>query len=254
MKKSYKIILLVIVLILLLFVIDIVCIFTINRPLFAIQNDGGNVYRGIFYDTYNCREYSIPQIKLKGTKFTCSNVSVDIGKVINITDTSNNKSCAEVMDGFYEDDNYTYYFDCAKSKYIIVEYESGYKESIKDALKYGTITINDLDTYNIKYTKYIKDDSYKLVSSLSKNDNVNINILVRFNNKLYAKSNSIIDYAGGSKQIGIIDKIIDNKYIPKLDNETNTLDLLNALVYDETDTTIILEYNNEFVLFEKINE
>lgn len=159
MKRWLKITLGVVGIIVLLFVIDIICIFTINRPLFAIQNDGGNVYRGIFFDTYNCAEYSAPQIKPKGLKLACSDIKINIGKVISITDTSKNIkdfTCAEVMENFYEDDNYTYYFECAKSKYIIVEYENGHKEEIKDALKYGTIKIQDLDNYNIKYFKYEK--------------------------------------------------------------------------------------------------
>lgn len=72
MKKSLKITLGVIGGILLLFIIDLICIFAINRPLFAIKQDNGSVYRGIFYDTYNCQEYSLPQIKAKGLKFTCA--------------------------------------------------------------------------------------------------------------------------------------------------------------------------------------
>ena len=68
------------------------------------------------------------------------------------------------------------------------------------------------------------------------------------------KSNSLIDYAGGSKQIGTIDKVIDSKYVPKLNNETNSKEILNAKVYDETEKSVVLEYNNEYVLFEKISE
>lgn len=76
MKRSLKIIIGIIIVIVLCFVIDLVCIFTIKRPLFAVREDNGDsvniVYKGIFYDTYNCMEYSTPQIKTKWTKFTCS--------------------------------------------------------------------------------------------------------------------------------------------------------------------------------------
>lgn len=65
-------------------------------------------------------------------------------------------ACAEMLESFYEDNNYTYYWNCVKSEYVIVEYESGYKEMISDALKNGTITIEDLDNYNIEYIKYEK--------------------------------------------------------------------------------------------------
>lgn len=255
MKRWLKITLGVIGVIVLLFIIDIVCIFTINRPLFAIQNDGGNVYRGIFYDTYNCAEYSTPQIKRKGLKFACSDVKLNVGKVVSIKDTSKElENINSILEKFYEDDNYIYYFNGGISNYIIVEYENGYKESVKNALKYGTITIQDLDRYNIDYTKEVRDNDYKLVSSLDKVDYADTNVLVKFNNKLYAKSNSLIDYAGGSKQIGTIDNVIDRKYIPKLNNETNSKELLNAKVYDETEKSIVLEYNKEFVLFERISE
>lgn len=48
--------------------------------------------------------------------------------------------------------------------------------------------------------------------------------------------------------------MIDRKYIPKLNNETNSKEILNAKVYDETEKSIVLEYNKEFVLFERISE
>lgn len=93
---------------------------------------------------------------------------------------------------------------------------------------------------------------YKKVSTLS-SDKVDVSILVMFNGILYGKSYSIIDYVGESESIGVIDKLIDNEYIPKLNRETNTKDILNAFVFDETDSSIILLYNNQYVLFEKIN-
>lgn len=76
MNKWMKITLEITVLIVLLFAIDLICIFTINRPLFAIKSDNDDsintVYKRIFYDTYNCAEYPNPQIKTKGTKFSCA--------------------------------------------------------------------------------------------------------------------------------------------------------------------------------------
>lgn len=76
MKKILKIILSLFFLIILCIVIDLVCIFNFNRPLFAIRENNGDsfniVYRGIFYDTYNCGEFSMAQIKSKSSKFNCS--------------------------------------------------------------------------------------------------------------------------------------------------------------------------------------
>lgn len=164
MKKWVKIILCVIGIIVLIIGTDLVCIFTINRPLFAIQTDNDDsiniVYRGLFYDTYDCAEYSVPQIKSKGLKFSCAIDRTDIGEVKEIVDITKNIkdfSCAEALEEFYEDDYYTYFFNCIKGKYMIVKYESGYEETINNALKYGSITISDLDNFNIEYIKQEKE-------------------------------------------------------------------------------------------------
>lgn len=78
MKRWLKIILGVVGIIILTIIIDLVSIFTINRPLFAQGEDYGTyaIYKGVFFNTYNCPEYSIPQIKSKGTKFTCADVNI----------------------------------------------------------------------------------------------------------------------------------------------------------------------------------
>lgn len=165
MKKYLKIIIILVVLIVLSLIIDLVCIFIISRPIFTIQlnkdNEFNQVYKGIFFDTYNCLEYSIPQIKRKGVKFACGTSNMNIGKVLEIVDTTKNKnnfSCAEALEEFYEDTTYKYYYSCIKSKYVIVKYESGFKETVSSALKNKNIEIEDLDRYNIDYVKYEKDE------------------------------------------------------------------------------------------------
>ncbi len=169
MKKFIKIFLIIIGIIILSIVIDIVCIFTINRPIFAITDDCDclySVYRGVFYDTYNCPEYSVPQIKAKSTKFSCSISRSDIGDVIEIVDTTKDIkdfACAEALEEFYSDDNYAYYWECIKDKYMIVRYENEFEETISSALKNGTIDISDLDRYDISY---IKDDNYSIKSNV----------------------------------------------------------------------------------------
>lgn len=69
MNKYLKISLIVIISIFLLVVVDLTCIFTINRPIIAIKKD--NVYYGIFYDSYDSMEYSVLQIQPKNSKFSC---------------------------------------------------------------------------------------------------------------------------------------------------------------------------------------
>ncbi len=154
MKKWVKIVLGIIGVVILFLAVDLICIFTINRPLFAIEKESGTAYKGLLYDTYNCQEYSTPQIKAKGTKFTCATGKKDLGKVIELVDKTQERdgfACAEALESFYEDDNYTYYWNCIKNKYMVVKYESGFEEPISEALKNKTITISDLDRYNISY-------------------------------------------------------------------------------------------------------
>lgn len=80
MKKYLKLIVSIMGICAFLVVLDLICIFDMNRPLFAIRQDNGDsvnlVYKGIFYDTYICHEYSTPQIKIKGTKFNCSSIEI----------------------------------------------------------------------------------------------------------------------------------------------------------------------------------
>lgn len=159
MKRIFKILIGIIVVIILCVVLDLIFIFTMNRPLFGIHAKQPYTYTGIFYNVYNCPEYPMAQIKSKGTKFGCAISRKDIGKVIDIVDETKNIknfSCAEALEEFYEDDNYQYFFSCIKGKYIVVKYESGFQEFVKDALEYGTITIDDLDNYSIDYIKYAK--------------------------------------------------------------------------------------------------
>ena len=101
-----------------------------------------------------------------------------------------------------------------------------------------------------------EDEGYNLVSELKRNELASTEILVKFDGIVYGKSYAIIDYAGGleSDKIGTIDKVIDNKYVPKFNNETNQNEILHAEVYNKTEDSIVLFYNNEYVLFGKISE
>ena len=64
-------------------------------------------------------------------------------------------------------------------------------------------------------------------------ETVDTSTLVKFNGVLYAKSYALIDYAGDfNNTIGVIDKLIDKKYLPNLDGETNSEELLNAKVLE----------------------
>lgn len=90
MKKWLKIILIIIGIFIVGIGLDIVSIYTLNKPIFAIKDDcdcADQVYKGLLYDTYNCLEYPNPQIKAKWTKYSCNdNKGFVIGKIIELKD------------------------------------------------------------------------------------------------------------------------------------------------------------------------
>ena len=54
---------------------------------------------------------------------------------------------------FYQDDKYKYSFPCMMSSKIIVYFNDGTQEYVRDALNKKDIEISDLDKYEIKYLK-----------------------------------------------------------------------------------------------------
>lgn len=110
------------------------------------------------------------------------------------------------------------------------------------------------------YPAQINAISYEALSDFQDYENIislhsktaSTEILIKFNGSIYGKSFSVIDYAGGSEKIGTIDKLIDSKYVPKFDGETNNKEILGASVFVGGEKNIVLNYNNTYVLFEKI--
>lgn len=100
---------------------------------------------------------------------------------------------------------------------------------------------------------YEKDSNY-LKTTILKSDEVSTEILVKYNGNLYGKAYSVIDYAGNPDgPVGVIDKLTDKENIPKYDCETNTEEILNANVDSSSEDAVVLQYNNEYVLFKKID-
>ena len=106
----------------------------------------------------------------------------------------------------------------------------------------------------IKKEEINKYKDYKKVSTLH-SDTALTTMLVRFDGNLYGKSFAIIDYIPNPNgAIGVIDKLIDSEYVPKYNGETNTKELLNAKVDSKGESAIVLNFNNNYVLYEKITE
>ena len=159
MNKILKIIIGMVIILIFLLIIDLASIYINNKPIFAVQARQPYTYTGILYNVYNCPEYSTPQIKAKSTKFSCAintTTSVKIKEIIDTTKNIKDFVCAEALEQFYEDEAYKYFYNCIKSKYVIVKYENGYQETVKEALKYGSIKITDLGLHDIDYIKYSK--------------------------------------------------------------------------------------------------
>ena len=77
--------------------------------------------------------------------------------------------------------------------------------------------------------------------------------LVKFNNTIYGQSFGIIDYAGDlNKTIGKIDYLIEEIYLPHINGETNYTEFYGASVLEANEKTMVLNINNEAVLFNAI--
>lgn len=99
---------------------------------------------------------------------------------------------------------------------------------------------------------YEKEEYQK--TTILKSDNAFTDILVKFNGNIYGKSYSVIDYIGNPDgPVGVIDKLTDKENIPKYDGETNTEELLNAIVDASGEEGLVLQYNNDYVLFRRID-
>jgi len=99
-----------------------------------------------------------------------------------------------------------------------------------------------------------KFEDYKKVTSI-KSDNVITIVLVKYADNLYGQSKAVIDYAPNPNgPIGVIDKLIDSQYVPQVNGETNAEEILDAKVDSIGGNSLVLNYNNVYVLFEKIEE
>lgn len=90
----------------------------------------------------------------KSPKNTNKQITTYDRKVMDIKNTSKSDDvCADALEEFYQDDKYKYSFPCMMSSKIIVYFNDGTQEYVRDALNKKDITINDLDKYKIKYLK-----------------------------------------------------------------------------------------------------
>ena len=79
----------------------------------------------------------------------------DVVTVVDIVDRTKTEPLltADALEGFWSDNDYTYYFSSIKSQYIIVHYSDGTQYPVREAMKRGDVTIADLDRFSIGYYK-----------------------------------------------------------------------------------------------------
>ena len=151
MKALIKRIIIVIIIALLLSLIIDFCLVILRdaEPLFIIKEEGNTKYSLIYKITYEEDKVTFYLFNFKLEEKQLNNHNWQI-----IDETG--KVCAEEITYFYEDENYRYYFDCAKKYYIQV---GTVKYSLKNALENNLVTIEELEDTYIKFNKEEKNAS-----------------------------------------------------------------------------------------------
>ena len=78
------------------------------------------------------------------------------GKSVVLVDKSKGNYCAQVIDVFYSDAHYDYYFTCLKSPSMYV-IKNGKEYKLVDALKNGIVTISELEANGYTFLKKSKN-------------------------------------------------------------------------------------------------
>lgn len=272
MKKSLKITLIILSIIIGIIVLDTIQALVFNNsPIIKIREniDGGSadyIDKGLFVNHYYCLNNEEKTV-FKNVKYACPlivNDNLKIKKIIDKTKDMKDFACNEALESFYEDEDYIYFWNCIKNEYMIVIYENGYEETVKYALNNKSITIDDLDLYNIEYLKQEKnlDDENNLILCLNsllggyisseKDDIKELDI-----NDIIDISLINIDYSFiGESEYGIyaILKNADNNIIQKIDKYFDEkYDSYQSVNYKDY-KVYVYNKTNDFDLNEDLNK
>ena len=101
----------------------------------------------------------------------------------------------------------------------------------------------------------LTEERIKLSDLKIKVEGVDTTKLLKYDGNLYGQSFALIDYAGDlNKSIGKINFLVEEKYLPQLDGETNCKEFFDATVLEADDKNMILNVNNVAVLFNVIEK
>lgn len=140
---------------------------------------------------------------------------------------------------FYTDDKYNYYFSNMISQYIIVEFDDGTKNNVKDALIAGQITISDLDKFEIQYSKTEK--------SVQPGDNpyFNAEVLEVTEKSILVKPDDDSKESKSANKIYVSLDVISEIPVPTI----NTGDRVRVIYNGEIAETYPAQINNVFVIY-----
>lgn len=156
MKKNIKNIKNIIIgfsFIILMIILDIVSVLFKNKPLIILDKNissTNEVYKGIFFNVYNCNEHTLSQIKSKFTKYSCSLNEEKL--TFEIID--NTEFCVQALEEIYKDSEYTYYLPCIKSDNITIKFSDGEEYFLKEVLNNKILNIDELIEKGLKVYKY----------------------------------------------------------------------------------------------------
>ncbi len=121
-----------------------------DGTIYSIYSNNG------FYDNYN-EHFEMLDFPMIAEDKVTSTIEGVVGKLGNIDFVLKNivfnylGALPHALETFFVDDDNVYSFPQIQSEYVIVYYENGYKENVKEALKNRRIVITDLDKFGISY-------------------------------------------------------------------------------------------------------
>ena len=140
---------------------------------------------------------------------------------------------------FYTDDRYNYYFSNIISQYIIVEFDDGTKNNVKDALTAGEITISDLDKFEIQYSKTEKS------VQPGANPYFNAEVLEVTEKNILVKPDDDSKETKSADKIYVSLDVISEIPVPTI----NTGDRVRVIYNGEITETYPAQINNVFVIY-----
>ena len=140
---------------------------------------------------------------------------------------------------FYTDDKYNYYFSNIISQYIIVEFDDGTKNNVKDALTAGEITISDLDKFEIQYSKTEKS------VQPGANPYFNAEVLEVTEKNILVKPDNDSKETKSADKIYVSLDVISEIPVPTI----NTGDRVRVIYNGEIAETYPAQINNVFVIY-----